>query len=134
MKLFLLDTGAALLFPINIIVFMVVAIMLEAVVMLLFKLNKFSKCIIDSFIVNLASLIVGFILLSVLNKMNTGANLQNSTVLLWLIMFAVTILVEGVGLMLLNKKKPRERIWVTTITMNLVSYLVLYLFSIKVWF
>ena len=127
MKLFFLDAGGILLVPVAIIGFIVIAVLLEAVIMLLFKLNKFGKCVLDSFIVNVVSLIAGFILRSAFGNIGTERNIVTTVVTTWVIIFAITVVIEGLLLMLLNKKKPRQKIWLVTVVMNLASYFILYL-------
>jgi len=108
------------------ILFMVFAIFAEAVVMLLFKLNRFGKCLLDSSIVNIASLVVGFMIFESRLVRGEGRN-GDLSLPSWLTLFAITAIVEGLLLMLLNRKLPRARIWLASIVMNLVSYLALYI-------
>ncbi|MFI5185280.1 MAG: hypothetical protein ACHQF0_00990 [Chitinophagales bacterium] len=132
MKYFFIDVVGPYLTPVDsatpttLIIFMLFTIFAEAVVMLLFKLNRFGKCILDSSIVNIASLIVGFIIFQagLVRAQGRDANLSLPS---WLILFALTTVVEGFLLMLLNRKLPRARIWLTSIVMNLVSYLILFI-------
>jgi len=45
------------------------------------------------------------------------------------IMFIATVLVEGLLIMLFNKTKPKSKIWLATVVMNVVSYVILFLFT-----
>src|SRR2546423_4295260 len=104
MNLFILDAGGAFFYAGGLVVAMIIIIFLEAIVMLLFKLNKFGKCILDSFIVNIASLIIGYLLLSVLGRAASGTtDYRNATLFKWTVFLAVTVVIEGYGLIFLNK-------------------------------
>jgi predicted MFS family arabinose efflux permease len=76
--------------------------------------------------VNLASLGVGYIALPLIRQV--GNQFTTSGLLLhWIFVFAITVVVEGFLLILLTKKKPREKVWLATVVMNLVSYAILIL-------
>jgi hypothetical protein len=113
-----LDASLAGLAEILIILFMIAVTLIEAVVMVLFKLNKFGKCLLDSFLVNVASLVVGF-LISTFYNINLGGNSYLSLV----IGFIASVLVEGLLLQLLNRKTPAQKIWQVDIVMNVVTYI-----------
>ncbi|MBS1921138.1 MAG: hypothetical protein JST17_12875 [Bacteroidetes bacterium] len=126
MKLFLLDGGGAFLYVGILIIFMVVTILIEGVVLILFKIEKAGKAFLYSLIVNLASLGMGYITLPLIRQI--GSDYTNSgQVIRWIIVFAITVLVEGFLLILLTKKKPHEKVWLATVVMNLLSYAILIL-------
>jgi hypothetical protein len=126
MHIYLLDGGGAFLYFFGVILFMALAIVLEAVVMLLFKIDKAGKVFLYSLIVNLASLGIGYATLPLIRQIGYGVT-TSGLILRWVVMFSITVLVEGILLMLLTKKKPREKIWLAVVVMNLVSYVLLYL-------
>ena len=104
----------------TVIALLILIILIEAVVMLFFNFNKFGKCLLDSFLVNLASLIAGFILSSLNLSISVLDNPGNITVIL--IALLVTIVVEGWVLQLLNMKKPAKKVWLVCAVMNIISY------------
>ena len=114
----LLDASLAGLAEIIIIGYMIVVVLIEAVIMLLFSLNPFGKCLLDSFLVNLASLGVGYLISSTGFSINLGGD----TYISLLVGFLVSVLVEGFLLQLLNKKKPVKKVWQTNVVMNVVTY------------
>lgn len=125
MKLILLDAGGAGLAFAALTVFIIIAVTIEAFTMVLLKYNRTGKAFLDSFIVNIASLVAGYLLSTVAS---TLFYLTDSTILNWFILYALTVVVEFVGLMLLNKKSPRNKTILASVVMNLVSYLILYFF------
>ncbi len=126
MKFFLLDGGGAFLVFSALILFMAITIVLEGVVIILFKIEKGGKAFLYSLIVNLASLGVGYITLPLVRQIGNGLT-TSGQVLRWIFAFAITVLVEGFLLILLTKKKPREKVWLAAVVMNLLSYALLFL-------
>ncbi|HYM95060.1 MAG TPA: hypothetical protein VET23_13025 [Chitinophagaceae bacterium] len=126
MNFYFLDGGGAFLVFSGLIIFMALTIVVEGVILLLFKIDKPGKVFLYSLIVNLASLGVGYIILPLVRQIGNGFS-TSGLVLRWIFMFAITVLVEGFLLILLTKKKPREKVWLAAVVMNLVSYALLYL-------
>ncbi len=127
MNLYLLDAGGAGLFFGMTIVFMIIAIVVEAVIMLVMKYNSPGKCFFDSFIANLGSLVVGYILLF------TGIDMalsSDSTVLNLVLLFGLTVVLEFGILFLLNRKQKTGRTFLVSVIMNIASYIILYLLII----
>lgn len=126
MNLFLLDAGGAGLLYVGIlllILFMVLAVLLEVAVMVLMKYNiRFKKALADSFIVNLASLAAGFVLVSMVSDIFNGYSVRN-----YILFFAVTFVIESFLLYLLNKDKPVINTLKVSFFMNLLTYLILFL-------
>jgi hypothetical protein len=132
MKPYLLDGGGVflVLLPIVLLVSFVAISFLEAWIMYLFKINRFRKALGQSFIVNLCSFLMGIVINEIKGNSifdagyNPGANLFS----LWLIYFTVTVVTEGLVMMLLNRKTPWLKLWTCTLVMNICSYIMLYLF------
>ena len=126
MNLFLLDAGGAGLLYVGIlllILFMVLAVLLEVAVMVLMKYNiRFKKALADSFIVNLASLAAGLVLVSMVSDIFNGYSVRN-----YILFFAVTFVIESFLLYLLNKDKPVINTLKVSFFMNLLTYLILFL-------
>ncbi|HWC54807.1 MAG TPA: hypothetical protein VG676_14565 [Chitinophagaceae bacterium] len=124
MKFFLSDAGIGSVSDVFLILLLIllVVILLESVVMLIFKINNFWKSFIHSACVNICSTIAGYVILS-----QNFFNEKISSLGQWFIFFAITIVIEGLLMMLLYTKMPRARLWLVTLVMNIVSYLFLYL-------
>jgi hypothetical protein len=102
-----------------IILFMLLAALLETVVMILMKYNiRFKKAFLDSLIVNVVTLAIGFLILKT-------ALFNSYSVLNFFILYAITVAGEFPLLYLLNKKKPLLQTLKVVLLMNLVSYLLL---------
>ena len=98
-------------------------IVVEAVLMLLLKYNRIQKAGLDSLIVNLASVAVGYGLQRLAPSLFEVENIGTLLVLL-----LITIAVELPVLYLLNKKKPFMDTAKTCVIMNAVTYLLFYLY------
>jgi hypothetical protein len=125
MRLYLLDAGGAGLAFAALIVFIIIAVVVEAIVMLLMKYNKAGKAFLDSFLVNIASLAAGFILSAFVGEI---FYLTDSILLNWLILYVLTVVVEFLLLYLLNRKQPTGKTFLMSAVMNVASYIILYLF------
>src|SRR5262245_54390446 len=97
----LLDMGLGGLVGFILIAGFVFVWIVEFVVMLLLKFNPAGKCLLDSFIVNLASLGAGYLLSSVSVDITMGGD--NFADLL--LSFSVTVIIESLLLQVLNRKK-----------------------------
>lgn len=127
MNIYLLDAGGAgLVFGIMII-FMIAAIVIEALVMMVMKYNIAGKAFLDAFLVNLASLVAGYILLWTRGELVSSTD---SVLLNWLILYGITVIIEFVILYLLNRKHRLGKTFLTCAVMNIASYVVWYLFTL----
>ena len=124
----LLDAGGVLLFGYVVILFLVTATVIEAFVMTFMKFNKVGKCFLDAVLLNITSLVIGYLLLGFAETISNkfGNTLQDFVMIM--IMFLITMLIEGGLLLLLNRGKRAKQVWLTTFVMNLVSYLILWAF------
>lgn len=131
MGIYLLDAGGAGLYYIFIgllIIFMLLAVLAEAGIMILMRYTEpFKKAFTDALIVNIISLAVGFVLLQLFDSLNY------STIQTLGIFYAITVLIEAIGLYLLNKQKPIQKTILVAIAMNIVTYVILYLFYLSDW-
>ena len=127
MALYLLDAGGAGLYFILVglfIFFIVLAILMEAGIMMLMKYNSsLKKTFIDSLIINIASLAVGFALLQFFEQ------LGYYTLVTLAILYGITVIVETVILKLLNKQHTLWKTVQVSIVMNLITYIILYLIT-----
>ena len=124
MNVFILDMGAQWLWPLALVIFMVIAILVEWLIMAVMKYNKRGKAFLDSLVVNLGSLAAGIIVGSI-----TRGQFQFVFINV-LLFYALTVLIEFGILYLLNRKYPITKTFYTTVIMNIASYLILYLNSL----
>jgi hypothetical protein len=127
LHLYLLDGGGAGLLFYGLflaLLFTLVAILVEATIMTLFKYNPFSRSVGHSAIINIASLIVGFLLIAYSTDIFNLDKISG-----FIAFYIATILVEFPILYLLNKQKPISKTLLVCIVMNLVTYIILYLFA-----
>jgi hypothetical protein len=118
MRFFILDASLAGLAEAILIGYMIVVTLVEAIVMIFFKFNSFGKCLLDSFLVNLASLGAGY----VVSSLGFNINLGGESYLSLLAGFLISVIIEGLLLQLLNKKHPASKVWQVAAVMNLVTY------------
>lgn len=102
-------------------------ILVEAVVMLLMKYNTFGKSGLHSFIVNIVSLALGFLLFEMVPELFVADKIPNLVAML-----LITIIAELPFLYLLNKQCPFKQTIRVCISMNIVTYLLFYLFIILI--
>ena len=127
MKLVFLNAGGAGLWIIGlfiIAIFTGLVILIEAGIMTAFKYNLFRKSLKDSTIANIASTVVGLILVLFYSDLFQLVNWKG-----YIAFFVATIIVEGLVLYLLNNQKPFLKTALVCLAMNIISYPVLYLFS-----
>ncbi len=125
-RIFLLDAGGAGLALAILAIFMVVAVVSEAVVMLLMKYNDAGKAFLDSFVANISSLVIGFLIVYVSNS--RLFDLTDSVFLNWALIILLTIAIEFVILYFMNRSKTKQRTFAVAVIMNLASYFILYFF------
>ena len=127
MNLYILDAGAPFLLEFVMLIFLLLATLVEAIVLIIMKFNPPAKCFLDALLVNLGSLAAGYLLLNFVNF--EGRNAEGTDRWTELaVMFAVTVIVEGLLLMLLNRKKPAKAVWLGALAINVVSYILLAIF------
>ena len=117
------DAGVSNSFDWVIILVLGGTILVEAIVMLLMKYNNLKKAALDSLIVNVASLGVGFILIRYLSSLFNSYTFSHL-----LMLMLVTIIVETGILYILNRTKPFINTLAVSVLMNVVSYALFYLF------
>ena len=125
MRIYLLDGAAAGLILALLMIFMLAAIVLEGLTLLLLKYNKAGRVFIDSFVVNIASLAFGFLLLTT----RFGLEFTSNDYLDFFLIFVITVVVEFIVLYLMNRQKPVKKTLVAAIVINLVSYSLLIIFK-----
>ena len=126
MQLFFLNAGGAGLWVISlflIAIFTGLVILIEAGIMTAFKYNLFKKSLRDSTFANIASTVVGLILVLFFSDLFQLVDWRGYTAF-----FAATIIVEGLVLWLRNMQ-PFLKTALICLVMNIISYPVLYLFS-----
>ena len=101
----------------------IITVVLETVVMVLFKFDRFRRSLVYSIMANVGSLLLGLLLFLVFNKTEFGVSQQSELIVL----FCVTSLFEAWLIKLLNPVAGWGRIIVTSLVMNLLSFILLYL-------
>ena len=127
MNIHLLDAGGAGLFYYFVILFVgfiLVAVLLEAVIMYGMKYNtRFMKALLDSLVVNVVTVVIGFVLIEYGSNFFDGFEWYNI-----LVFFVITVLLEWGLLHLLNKSHSVKRGLIVSLVMNVASYITLLLF------
>lgn len=122
MRIILLDgVGAGiLLFLFGLgLLFIIIAILLEAMIMQWMKMHaSFKVALPQSVGVNIASLASGFVLSSIDSDLFHLNNMAGFGV-----MFLVTVIIEFILLYLMNKKEPVKKILLICLAMNMATYL-----------
>jgi hypothetical protein len=102
-------------------------VVIETVVMVLFRFDRFGKSLVYSIMANIGSLLLGILLFLVFNKTEFGISQRSELVIL----FCITALFEAWLIKLLNPRMAWGRIIVTSFAMNLLSFIALYLIFTK---
>ena len=102
-------------------------VVIETIIMLLFKFDRFGKSLVDSIMANIGSLLLGILLFLVFNK--TEFNISQTAELV--ILYCITSVFEAWLIKLLNPAMGWSRIVLTSLLMNLLSFISLYLIFTK---
>jgi hypothetical protein len=105
----------------------VFTVIVETIVMLLFKFDSFRKSLVDAIMANIGSLLLGILLFLVFNKAEFGVSQVSELVILYFI----TSIFEAWLIKLLNTKMSFGRIALTSLVMNILSFTILYLIFTK---
>jgi hypothetical protein len=101
----------------------VFTVIVETVVMLLFKFDRFSKSLVDAIMANIGSVLLGVLLFLIFNKTEFSISEVSELVIL----YCITSIFEAWLIKLLNVKMGWRKILVTSFVMNLLSFVSLYL-------
>src|SRR6185295_1558890 len=102
-------------------------VVMETVVMVLFKFDRFGKSLVYSIMANIGSLLLGIFLFLVFNKTEFGISQRSELIIL----FCVTSIFEAWLIKLLSPGMSWGRIILTSFVMNLLSFVSLYLIFTK---
>jgi hypothetical protein len=102
-------------------------VIMETVVMVLFKFDRFGRSLVYSIMANIGSLLLGILLFLIFNKTEFGISQQSELIVL----YCVTSVFEGWLIKLLNPRMGWGRIILTSFVMNLLSFILLYLIFTK---
>ncbi len=135
MKLFLLDAAGAeliLLLPGAFVLFLFFWGLAEGFIINLFKINRFWRSVWHAMLVNLVSVIAGFVILNVTDDTDHEDlfNLEADTnhLAAWGIYWLVSVIIEALVLKLLNRSAPWSKIFAASVVMNIITYVFLYFF------
>jgi len=123
MKLYMLIAEGIWLLGGLVIAAFILAIFAEAIVMLFFRLNKFGRCVVDSLMANIGSLLLGFLLFLIFNK--SEFDISEFTELIFL--YFIVSIFEAWIIKLLNTQANWGRILAASFVMNLLSFGTAYL-------
>jgi hypothetical protein len=98
-------------------------VIVETIVMLVFKFDRFSKSLVDSIMANIGSVLLGVLLFLIFNKTEFGI----SQIFELIILYCIVSIFEAWLIKLLNSTMSWRRIIVTSFIMNLLSFVFLYL-------
>jgi len=98
-------------------------VVLETVVMVLFKFDRFRRSRVYSIMANIGSLLLGILLFLVFNKTEFGVSQPSELIVL----FCIISLFEAWLIRLLNPRMGWAQIILTSFVMNLLSFILLYL-------
>ena len=101
----------------------VITVILETVIMVLFKFDRFRRSLVYSIMANIGSLLLGILLFLVFNKTEFGVSQLSELIVL----YCVTSVFEAWLIKLLNYRMRWGRIILTSLVMNLLSFILLYL-------
>ena len=101
----------------------VITVVLETVIMVLFKFDRFRRSLVYSIMANIGSLLLGIFLFLIFNKTEFGVSQLSELIVL----YCVTSLFEAWLIKLLNPRMGWGRIILTSFVMNLLSFILLYL-------
>lgn len=101
----------------------VFTVIVETIVMLLFKFDRFSKSVVDAIMANIGSVLLGVLLFLVFNKTEFAISQISELVIL----YCITSLFEGWLIKLLNPRMNWGRIILTSFIMNFLSFTMLYI-------
>jgi len=102
-------------------------VIMETIIMLIFRFDSFRKSLVDSIMANFGSLLLGILLFLIFNK--TEFNISQLTELF--IFYCIISLFEALLIKLLNPAMKWPRITLTSFVMNLLSFTSLYLIFTK---
>ena len=102
-------------------------VVIETVVMVLFKFDRFGRSLVYSIMANIGSLLLGILLFLIFNKTEFGISQRSELIIL----FCITSLFEAWLIKLLNPGISWGRIILTSFVMNLLSFIALYLVFTK---
>jgi hypothetical protein len=100
----------------------VFTVIVETIVMLIFKFDRFRKSLVDAIMANIGSVLLGILLFLIFNK----TEFSISEVFELIILYCITSIFEAWLIKLLNVKMGWGKIIVTSFVMNLLSFVSLY--------
>jgi len=105
----------------------VFTVIIETIIMMLFKFDRFSKSLVASIMANIGSLLLGILLFLIFNK----AEFAISQVSELFILYFITSVFEAFLIKLLNTQMAFGKILITSFVMNILSFISLYIIFTK---
>jgi hypothetical protein len=125
MRIILLDAGGAGLAYAALAIFMIIAVVTEAVVMMIMRYNNAGKSFLDSFVANVTSLVAGYLLFA---ATGSGFYIVDSVIFNFLLLLVITVAVEFAVLYFMNRGRPANKTFLVATVMNVATYIILYFF------
>ena len=102
-------------------------VVIETLVMIVFKFDRFSKSLVDSIMANIGSLLLGIFLFLIFNKAEFNVSQRSELIVL----YCIISIFEAILIKLLKPKMGWTRILFTSFVMNLLSFASLYIIFTK---
>ena len=119
MKILDVASPILLVVPLFFLVFSILIVFLEALVLrYIVKYETYRSAFLHSLLANTVSTLVGFMFID---------RIEDSYLML-LILWAITVAIESIILLLINKKRDKRKLLLGSLLMNIASYLVLIVF------
>lgn len=103
-------------------------VIIETLIMLLFRFDRFSKSLVDSIMANIGSVLLSVLLFLIFNK----AEFNISQVSELFILYCIVSVFEAWLIKLLNTAMAWPRILITSFVMNFLSFVSLYFIFTKI--
>jgi hypothetical protein len=105
----------------------VFTVIIETIVMMLFKFDRFGKSLVDSIMANVGSLLLAIFLFLIFNKREFAISQMSEL----FILYCITSVFEAWLIKILNKAMSWSRILITSFVMNILSFAALYIIFTK---
>jgi hypothetical protein len=105
----------------------VFTVIIETIVMMLFKFDRFGKSLVDSIMANIGSLLLAVLLFLVFNKREFAVSQMSEL----FILYCITSVFEAWLIKILNRTMGWGRILLTSFVMNILSFAALYIIFTK---
>ena len=107
---------------------LVLAVVVEAGVLRVLRWASTGRCFLDSLLMNVASTVMGIVLLMVAGSVASGSGVNPEDAALWWVLlaatFVLTVVIEAIALLLLHRGSG-VRAWRASLVANVASYVLI---------